>query len=157
MQTRIVGIEIGDWSGDGHNHSEKFRVQITGTDVSNKALNVAKDRATAAVGFPLHQIFDGYDDCILSLDQSQALNAAGITHVRYDGILFPSYGVEVDDADPDAEEKRYDNYDAIALVMAYLGYEIEDFAYEVLVEDEPEYVVGRASSVVPSFGYGLLS
>lgn len=159
MQTRIVGLEIGDWSGDGHEKSKKFRVQITGADVSNEALTAAKDRAAEAVGFPLDHLFAGYEDCVISMEHAEALVAAGITPAPCDDEIseFPFYYVEVDESNPDEYDYRYETYSAVALAMSYLGYRIDGFEYEILVEDEPEYVVGAGNAIIPSFGYGLLS
>lgn len=153
MQTRIVGISIGDWSGDGHGFSEKFRVKITGSDVSNEALSAAHDRAAEAVGFPLRDLLREYEEGSLFMEQSQALMNAGFVHVEEDEIA--PYYVEVDEDNPDEAEMRYTGYSSLHLALFYLGYGIEDFGFEILVE--PEYVVGEGSKVVPSFGYGLFS
>lgn len=152
MQTRIVSINVGDWSVDGSGIVRSLRIELSGSDVSNEALAAAYERATKAVGFPLSDLFQDYEESSMTSRQSRALIEAGINHVVFDDgpLNYIIDGQEVEDP----EEDGYDGYDAVALAMAYIGYGIEGFTYKILPDEES--IIGGYNAIVESYGYGLV-
>lgn len=144
VMKRVVRLLLGDWSDDGHGRTQGVSVLLTGRDVSNDALSNAKNTAHNATGIDVESLFSEYEENTLCPEDAEALAAAGYAR-KPAGPGVISYSVD---------DEGSDEYgDVVDLLMFYLGYGIEGFAYEVLEED---CIVGGYGAVVPSFGYGLL-
>lgn len=145
MLERIATVIIG-----GQNlYREHIRVRMTGDDLSDERLTRAKDEATAATGINVEHLFGDSDDTYMSDETVAKLSKGGIyltteSEARSDGPTFYT----------EDEEGRTTDYDATALVMAYLGYHIKGFDYIVIPDDI--IVGGVSTSVIKDFGYGLV-
>lgn len=159
LQTRIVEVNIGDWGHDGHGWSKNTRLELTGADVSDEALKAAKKRAKKATGFKVDDFFSDYENMTLEYGALPKILEAGMdignvenssdTHVYF----IDKYEVE------DAIEAGYKNlvadreFDAVKLLMAFLGFGIDGFSYREVPAPTP--IVGGYNAVINSFGYGL--
>lgn len=169
LQTREAILRIGDWSDDGHGKHVEARVRMTGVDVSNESLAAARKRAEEALGFELESICQEYEESSIGVDELTKLIELEFP------IFTPPDAIESDiivwlrDGDGEwaieqAEEDGFvvsdevrqalkkEGIDAVRLIMAFLGYGVEQFSYELVPAD---IIVGGHGAPGGSFGYGL--
>lgn len=167
---RTVKVVLGDWSGDGHSITETLIYKIKGADVSNEALQKAREAAEEATGVKIDTLFVDYE--LTTLDgaslKSILMNGAPVLKVNKGDTYIPGFFVEdevLEELEADAELKpyakelarirdanEYDGMSVIALLMGFLGYGIEGFKYSPVKIDT---IVGGGERPLHGFGYGL--
>lgn len=159
MQSRTVAVNLDNpFSSDAPLTNGNFLVRISGADVSNDALLAAKNRANIATCVPIDLLFTALDCDFVEAYQAKAIRDAGIELVEVpdDDKSRPWFCV-LDENENGNTEDDPRCYDAVALVLSYLGYGIEDFSYVIVPEEKPEVIVGEGSSILDHYGYGITS
>ena len=161
LQTRMVEANFGDWGHDGHGWSESVRLELTGEDVSDEALTVAKKRANEATGLEIDTFFSDYENSFLEYGFLMKLLKAGMDIGNSEKTDLSQYYF-IDDGEVEAAiEAGYKNlvanreFDAVKLVMAFLGFGIKGFSYREVPAPTP--IVGGSKAVISNFGYGLFT
>jgi hypothetical protein len=168
---RTVQLNLGDWSGDGHNITETVLVTISGDDVSNKALESSRKAAEDFTGVSLKKLFSGYEDSELSEKDLKKLILSGLPCLKAYGYSSsgPNFIVDEDaleslesDQELQGHEKELailkqgiedeDGFEVLTLLMTFFGYGITNFSYKPLKLD---VIVGNYAAPLPGFGYGL--
>jgi RecB family endonuclease NucS len=73
-------ILLGDWSGDGHNFTKTFYLDIT-ENFTEEELKVNYNNNVDKIGFGYGAIACEYEDSIISCEQIKALEKAGMNFV----------------------------------------------------------------------------
>lgn len=148
MNSRILRINLGDWSNDGHRESETYIIKISGQNVSDTAIVSSYNAVKQASDVDLATICQDWEDGSMSPEEFDSLKQIGFNPTIYEnGYNWKSEGILISD-DKDLF------IDAVELVMFYTGYEIKDFTWKLL--DYP-VLIGGPKTILPenSFGYGL--
>ena len=182
--SRRVSIVIGDYSGDGHGQTETVTVDISGGDISDAALSRSFDEAVKEVGFSPYEVLNQYEDSTLSSADWDALKGvwdrgakARATAEENFGSSFLSVGfshpeplesatyvTDTDNADGTTSSTGEAHSSVVALVMAFVGYAIPDFSWNVV--PCPDSLVGGWNPLLKSpgnehvgdaLGYGVFS
>lgn len=161
---RRLSVVIGDFSGDGHGHCEIVHVEVSGSEITDEALQRSFTAAVISAGFSPYDVLCDYEESSLTADRWSALqevwsrgesarNAAqgeGGEHLsfRYSDALETG---ECSDATHTES--------AVSLVMAFVGFDIPYFSWRVI--PYPKSVVGGWNPIATGmgtstmFGYGL--
>lgn len=145
---RIVRINLGDWSNEGHGKTSVVILKIRGEDVSDGRLLSSIIRAERETGVSLKEIFAEYEESSVEEETFKKLVRTfgdGLTELS-DESVEDYYYAEIDG--------EYEEQSVVHLLTSFLGYGIPGFEYEIV--DIP-VLVGGYRSIVPSFGYGLFS
>lgn len=88
----VVNLVVGDWSRDGHGHSDNVTIRST---LDKAAISKAYQKGTEIVGFNLSdEVASDYEDSRIRGDELKKLRAAGYTE-------------PFDDEYPEGEEGEY--------------------------------------------------
>lgn len=134
-------VEVGDWSKDGHNQSEKILVKASKPimEIEKAFLSVATRIGLVVNGNFVP--FSEYEDCKLSLEHASAIESIGLQLGNY---FF------LDSADEDYEEiVLEDATSLVSLLMDIARTELQ-FEYTIAGDETPIFCRGNMS-----FGYGL--
>lgn len=151
MQERIVEINLGDWSNDGHGRTDRVLVRLQGEDVSDAALAASYAAAVTCIGVDLENVCEDYEDNRVSpeyYDRIAGLGFAPLARGPHPTIRSESY----------AGAEGGIEFGAIELLMFYTGFTVEGFAWEIM--DFPTLMGGfktilKQDAGSTSFGYGL--
>lgn len=181
METRNVTIILGDWSGDGHNETEKVHLILSGNDVGDAALAQNRKAFEKATRLDAKELFSEYEHNFLRAEDFITLLESGIKFKDANGgtRLDKSFDLALDDPSLINElneqgtkaywvdtkgESHMHHYMLSAgdLLMQILGFGDSSFSYEVIPDPDYPVIVGdyRHSGNKPemplsSFGYGL--
>lgn len=154
---RTVRVVLGDWSDDGHGKTETYLVELEGVDVSDEVLNANYQAMTARVGVDLADVCADYEEYSAPLEFLEKVQEAGFAPTPHPGRTFSA----------EDEDFKETDLSALAVLMFYVGHEVENFAWR-LVEDEVPTLIGGGNTIVSqnhygtqthttSYGYGLFN
>jgi len=157
LQVRETTAVFGDWSDDGHGKTDSVRLRITGVDVSNEALSAARAKAEALVGFSVETICEDYEDSSIDEDNFITMLQHGLPILTAEGEEQSPVLCYIDEDTISAAAAAgftvlYSDIDAVKVTMAFLGYGIEGFSYEIIPDD---VIIGTWGAPISGFGYGL--
>jgi hypothetical protein len=129
-------ITLGDWSGDGHNVTEVFIVDIP-EEFTAEILGSNYRKNVLKLGINPEQFANEYEDSTVPEDVAEKLKQHGIE-------------LEEDDGTPYISRKQM-----VKTLMLLFGYGLNGFTYDIISENLPE-LVGPGSYGGPNgVGYGL--
>lgn len=150
-ESRRLQMFIGDWSGDGHDKSDKIIVSVSASDVSDEALLNSYQKSVDEFGHDLFKSFESYEESSISDDLFFKFVGAGFDPERMESNLF---AITTDPEEPE--------FDPVALMMWYIGKNIEGFEWSIVQDDYPTLLGGGDDSILAngdrdrgSYGYGL--
>lgn len=160
---RIVRVNFGDWSSDGHGIHETHVFRLSGQDVSDEALATSYERSVEEFNRDLSEVCSSYEETSISQAFYEQLLEAGFT-TDEEQDPWPCITVEGVLTDPEDEYSEL-QIGADELLMFYVGRFIEDFEWEAVVEEMPTLIGGFGTIIKQerrgwpssSFGYGLFS
>ncbi len=121
-----ISLEVGDWSHDGHNMSDKFYIK---TPYSAKQIEEAYKKGTELIGFDLKERFSRYESGQASLPEEDWPVFKRIMDAS--PYLLDGYEWELDYADfYNTESLDPETYFYAYLGLCRLG--DENFGYEVV-------------------------
>lgn len=124
-------ITIGDYSGDGHGMASKFMVRMSGDDVSDEALKTSYAAAVKSAGFGLYDVFNEYNVPRISKEKWASMRdvwSKGLNTYVGSGDVQSEIGFVKWDVGDEFEIE----IDAVELVMAFVGYTIPNFRWEMI-------------------------
>lgn len=154
--SRRVTVVIGDYSGDGHEQFGTYTVEISGADVSDAALRKSFSDAVDASGINPYDLLSDYEESSIG-----ASDWVSLREVWERGAPARAKAEEANGSGMFSEAFFHDGIeeDALALVMAYVGFSIADFSWRVV--PHVQSIFGGWSPVIANvsagnvFGYGL--
>lgn len=161
-QSRIVETTFGDWAHEGHGRTLNLRFELSGRDVSDEALLASLKQAELAVGIKLETIFSDNENSSLYGEYLMKILEGGLLIGNVDTTKDTKLAYYVDDDTVDCaiEAGHKDlasnrEFDAVKLVMAFIGFSIENFTYREIIPPKP--LIGGFNALIENFGYGLFS
>mgnify|MGYP001761393968 CR=1 FL=1 len=154
QERRRFKVRLGDWSSDGHGWDRTYTVMISGSDVSDEALQESYDKSCQEFGINImEELFEDYGDNTIDSDLMQRFVDAGFD---------PSSGSDYDVFNFELEGYDYDQSSAVGLFVWFTGRNIPNFGWHEVTDNDP-YLVGGYDTVLKgskhdvssSFGYGL--
>lgn len=155
---RRLSVVIGDFSGDGHGHCETVHVEVSGSEITDEALQRSFTAAVISAGFSPYDVLCDYEESSLTADRWSALQEvwsrgeSARNAAQGEGGEYPSFSY-TDDYGLERTES------AVSLVMAFVGFGVPNFSWRVI--HAPKSVVGgwnpiaTGTSTSTMFGYGL--
>lgn len=160
MATRIVEVNIGDWSRDGHNQFDRFIIELTGDDLSDETLAANYTAASERFAKDLVDVCAGYDDYQIEPSYYTQLLEAGFEPSGNDEppvIMVKDTYLPLENDEDEPEEA---SITALDLLMFYVGGTIPNFSWRVvkfplLIGGFGGIVKQNDTHISSSFGYGL--